>query len=117
MPRKDRHVRCHYVAHVGPSGRGRARCGFITSDCTADVESVTCLVCLRALQRALRKREPAALVDDIIAEIRAGWGEESVNRGAVLTILLERILARQLTESGLILKLAAIDQELTARDL
>jgi len=117
MPRKNRQVRCHYVAQIGPSGRGRAACGFITADCTADAEAVTCLVCLRALQRALKKREPAALVLDIIAEIRAGWGEESINRGAILTILLERILARELTESGLILKLAAIDQELTARGL
>ena len=117
MPRKHKPGKLHYVQHIGTSGRGRAACGLVTSEATNETDRVDCQVCLKALERALIKREPGPLVDDIIAEVRRGWGDEAVNRGAVLTILLERIIARQLTESGLILKLTAIDRELSNRGL
>lgn len=57
------------------------------------------------------------LVDGIIAEIVDGWGEESVNRGAVLTILLERIVSGQLADSDLRAILLELDRELSSRGL
>lgn len=57
------------------------------------------------------------LVDDITAEIVDGWGEDSLNRGAVLTILLERIVSGQLADTDLRTILIELDKELSARGL
>ena len=57
------------------------------------------------------------LVDEIIAEIAEGWGDDSLNRGAILTLLLERIVSGQLADTDLRFTLVELDRELSLRGL
>ena len=115
MPRHDRKSHLHYAQAVNPSGRSRSACGQFSSEVTSEADDVTCAACQRCLESALKRRTPDALVNDIVREIRNGWGDDAVSRGSILTILFERIVNRQFTESGLIPKLIALDREISSR--
>lgn len=107
----------HYTQRVNPTGRSRSSCGIRSESVTSEADEVTCLKCLLSLAAAVKRQSVPELVSDLISEVREGWGEEAVNRGAVLTVLLARIVARQIPVSGIYAKLVAIDSELTARGL
>lgn len=98
---------------------------------TVDLTRATCERCIAAekrfredvdyhrTQERIQREEDSvpALVDNLIAEVRAGWGDEAVGRGSVLMLLFERIVARQLRQADLLNTLIAIDAELTSRGL
>lgn len=107
----------HYTRQVNPAGRSRAACGVRTDTATCESDSVTCLKCLACIAAAVKRRSVPELVSDLISEVREGWGDESVNRGAILTVLLARIVSRQIHVADLASKLIAIDGELSARGL
>lgn len=98
---------------------------------TTDLGRATCERCIAAekryredvayhrTQERIQREEDLVpgLVGDLLAEVRSGWGEDAVSRGSVLTLLFERIVARQLPQADLLNTLIAIDAELTARGL